>query len=69
MRERERFEEYTSDVLQPQKQPRLENDRRGGGRSDNRGPRRPRPEVAKPEAAKPAEAEEKTDASDEKREG
>jgi len=65
VRERERFEEYTSDVLQPQKQPRLESDRRGGGgRSDNRAPRRPRPEVAKP-----AEAEEKTDASDEKREG
>ncbi|MFT6211104.1 MAG: hypothetical protein ACJAYA_001237 [Bacteroidia bacterium] len=70
VRERERFAEYTSDVLQPQKQSRSESERRGGGgRSDNRAPRRPRPDVAKPEAAKSAEAEEKTDASDEKREG
>ena len=63
VRERERYAEYTSDVLQPQKQNRSEGDRRGG-RSDSRGPRKPRPE-----AVKPAQSEEKTDASEEKPEG
>lgn len=46
VRERARYAHYTSDVLQPQKQPRLESDRRGG-RSDNRGPRKSRPANSK----------------------
>jgi 4-hydroxythreonine-4-phosphate dehydrogenase len=50
-RERERFAEYTSDVLKPQKEIRLEGSGRGdrgdrgdrGPRLDSRGPRKPRP--------------------------
>ena len=63
VRERERYEEYTSNVLQPQKQPRLENDRRGG-RSDSRGPRKPRPA-----APKKTDTNENEKTSEDKREG
>lgn len=64
VRERARFEEYTSNVLQPQKQHRSEGGR--GGR-DNRGPRKPRP--AAPKAAEKKDAGEKKDAPEEKSEG
>lgn len=47
VRERRRYEEYTSNVLQPQKQPRLESDRdRRSSRPESRGPRKPRPSAA-----------------------
>lgn len=49
-RERERYEDYTSDVLKPQKEIRLESDTRGP-RSDNRGPRKPRPSAPKEKEA------------------
>ena len=42
VRERERYAEYTENVLQPQKKHHSDTDRRGS-RSDNRGPRKPRP--------------------------
>lgn len=43
VRERERYAEYTSDVLQPQKQNRSESSGHGDRSGGNRGPRRPRP--------------------------
>lgn len=48
-RERQRYEEYTSDVLKPQKEIRLEGSGRSdrGARSDNRGPRKPKPAPSK----------------------
>ncbi|MCF8459520.1 MAG: 4-hydroxythreonine-4-phosphate dehydrogenase PdxA [Flavobacteriales bacterium] len=69
-RERERFAEYTSDVLKPQKEIRLEGSGRGdrgdrgdrsdrGPRSDNRGPRKPRPS-----ASRENESEKKSEATD-----
>ncbi|MGB0916314.1 MAG: 4-hydroxythreonine-4-phosphate dehydrogenase PdxA [Flavobacteriales bacterium] len=60
VRERERFAEYTEDVLQPQKKHRADNDRRGP-RNDNRGPRKPKPTEKK-------EVEENSDTSGEKSE-
>lgn len=62
VRERARYEEYTSNVLQPQKQHRSESSGRGGrGRSDDRGSRKPRPETPKPPEK---EVNEKSDASE-----
>ncbi len=48
-RERQRYEEYTSDVLKPQKEIRLEGSGRSdrGARSDSRGPRKPKPAPSK----------------------
>jgi len=64
-RERERYSEYTENVLEPQKQNRSESsgrgDRSGGG---NRGPRKPRPV-----APKQTKTEKKTDTSEPEREG
>ncbi len=62
VRERERYAEYTSNVLKPQKEIRMEGAGRGdrGGRADDRGPRKPRPAAPKPkvEAEKPDSPEE-----------
>jgi 4-hydroxythreonine-4-phosphate dehydrogenase len=62
VRERTRFEEYTSNLLQPREQHRPEGGR--GGR-DNRGPRNPRPAARKP-AEK--DAKERPDRTEEKTE-
>ncbi|MFT4594109.1 MAG: 4-hydroxythreonine-4-phosphate dehydrogenase [Polaribacter sp.] len=51
VRERERYAEYTEDVLESQKNLRSDNDRRGP-RTENRGPRKPRPAAPKKEDVK-----------------
>ena len=62
VRERTRFEEYTSNLLQTQEQHRSEG---GRGGKDNRGPRKPRPAARKPTEndtkERPDTTEEKTE--------
>lgn len=59
VRERERYAEYTSNVLQPQKQPRFEDERKSG-RPERRAPRKSRPTDSKP-SEKKEDSEEKYD--------